>query len=166
MITISASAQAWAVKVCANASEDKIRALVHHLYDHESRLLAEVWGLFCGDEVEAAVLDADACVEGAFQCRSEAARAVRDARNARVAKDADAAQDHAGVARRMSARAEAFARDAEDLLTAVGSRAGVGEAELKALAARAAHARSLADEARASAREAEVHTVESCAQTG
>jgi hypothetical protein len=166
MITISASAQAWAVKVCANASEDKIRALVHHLYDHESRLLAEVWGLFCGDEVEAAVLDADECVEGASLCRDDAVRAVRDARNAKLAKDAVAAQEHAGVARRSAARAEAFARDAEDLLAAVGSATGIGEAELKALSARAAHARSLAEEVRASAREAEIHAGESYAQTG
>ncbi|GGG69355.1 hypothetical protein GCM10011374_37190 [Kocuria dechangensis] len=166
MITISASAQAWAVNVCENASEDQVRALIQHLHEHEPRLVGEAYGLFCGDEVEAAVLDADACVEGAFLCRGDAARAVRDARNAKIAKDAVAAQEHAGVARRTAARAEAFARNAEDLLAAVGSRTGIGEAELKALSARADHALSLADEARAAAREAEVHAAESYAQAG
>ena len=105
MIPISVAARAWAANVCANASEDKVRALVQHLHEHRSRLVGEAYGLFCGDEVEAAVLDADACVEGAFLCRADAARAVRDARNARIAKDVEAAREHAGVARRMAARA-------------------------------------------------------------
>ena len=164
MIPISVAARAWAANVCANASEDKIRALIHQLYDHESRLLAEAYGLFCGDEVEAAVLNADACVEGAFLCRADAVRAVRDARNARIAKDVEAAREHAGVARRMAARAGAFAEHCEDLLGATGS--GTGEAELKALSARADHARSLAEESRASAREAEAHAAQSYAQAG
>ena len=166
MIPISVAARAWAANVCANASEDKVRALVQHLHEHRSRLVGEAYGLFCGDEVEAAVLDADACVEGAFLCRADAVRAVRDARNARIAKDVEAAREHAGVARRMAARAGAFAEHCEDLLAATGSGAGIREAELKALSARADHARSLAEESRASAREAEAHAAESYAQAG